>query len=261
MNEITQALIQSLIIGTCVGAVHWFLSKRKSLEVKPPIDEKDITPEQRENFRTYGVAEGFTFICTTALSTYLLRFPLGIVFDYFVYKPEHEKLISMPIEGVFLVSMALSIVLQMRFSTYLMRPFYKKEDIAVYQYLATQQMRFDTYKVMRNISIWCGLIILLFFVKCIQATHYLTSDNIVINDFLSLKSKTYPIEDLIEFSVAKKQRAPNGNIVNRNEFIMKFKDGYVWRLDQNGNPQTTEFVKTLLSKSFVIVNEVELYEQ
>lgn len=260
MNLITNALIQSLVIGIGIAVTYWLLSKVKSLKIQPPVKEEDITPEQREKFQTYGVAEGFVFVVLTALATYLLKFPLGRVFDYFISKPEYEKLIAMPIEAVILVALGVSAALLMRFSTNLMTPFYKKEDIIVYRYLGTKQMGFDSYKLMLPASNWTLIIAILFFAKCIHTTSYLTSDSIIMNRFLSLETKKYLISDLIEFTVAKKQKAPNGNIVSRPEFVMKFKDGFVWVLDEENDPQTTDFVRALLRKSSVAIDEVDFFE-
>lgn len=76
---------------------------------------------------------------------------------------------------------------------------------------------------------------------------FLVDDQVHIRRFGTFHTVVYSTEDLREIAESKTIRAPNGNLVRRNNFRVFFKDGYDWKIDDEGDGRN--FLETLSAKS------------
>jgi hypothetical protein len=177
---------------------------------------------------------------------------LGFMKPYLAIEDLGNAAIMLPAMFQAMISMSIltALVLQKK---------YGKTDYRILRFMYSKKQGFDEEKLYLPALKWGTIICLAFYVNVLKDTSYIYEDRVVINSFLSLKSKTYPFDQIQEIVVAAKQIAPNGNVTKNQLYVIKFKDGFNWEITNYQKRSTERFLKILLERSGIQEKNVEFY--
>lgn len=189
--------------------------------------------ELRAKYKTLDVIQIIAFIPMIAILAYVY-FQLLVAAQklYFSFYDQIEILVP-NIESFVVAAGFAAMITSIILLVYLVKV-KLKDDWA--EYIAYKDMRygFNTQKLGRlTLQIASILSIILLALNFDYYSIFRTND-IIINEFTSLGNKTYVYSDIKEIRDVLKSKAPNGNIVEEEHYVIAFKDGLKWNSRDNG---------------------------
>lgn len=93
----------------------------------------------------------------------------------------------------------------------------------------------------------------------------LDGGSLIVNGFLSIGAARHDLSGIREIRTAPKLTAPNGNIVARREYSIRFENGTKWTtqwIPEDISPEEkARFAETISKRSGVAIQELELFEK
>ncbi|MFT6747669.1 MAG: hypothetical protein ACJAZ2_002026 [Glaciecola sp.] len=252
-------MIQSIIILVFSTILIRFLIKFKGAS-KKDLDRAELTKE----FRAFDLRLLFGFFFLLLANT--------IVLTYFLHQlsklelgsesiPEYVIKPGLAAWGV--VGMMLSLSVSFAILIFLVSQI-KKEKAPNYWRYYNLKYGFNASGILKHLCIVIVCVATVFYVSQVNSYVKFYSDSIVINKMLETAGRTYQYSEVSEITHYLKKVAPNGNVVDKPHYEIKFKDGFTWRTTDDlrtPNIHDDKIFNWLLEQTGLTLKEQELDKQ
>lgn len=232
--DISPGVVGAISAAIAVPIIMGLVGKVKSLQ--PVIKtEKDIDQLAKE----YSKWERF------ALVPFLIFIPgAGFLIWYFldltsdsVMSRFGENIFFLPPTTIIwaLPALFLSLFLAAIPMHYLYLGLLGKQRYDEYTEYVNLKLGLDSWKVLKYMAYLCIPVCVVFSGLALDSYTRVTEDTFVSNDILSLGEIEHNFNEIESIELTKSFKAPNGNIVHRSYYAIKFKDGYVYNFDKSSS--------------------------
>lgn len=175
----------------------------------------------------------------------LILFPATFVLAFVIYHllaAAQNLYFSLYSDVQILVSMSLGFILVAGFAgmtaaAFLMTYFTKRklgDDWPEYNEYNNMKYGFNTERIGRITFQVIGALTFILFMAIFDDYCMFRANDIIVNEFTSFGNKTYSYSDVSEIRDVLKSKAPNGNIVEEEHYVIEFNDGLKWNSRYNG---------------------------
>ncbi|QLY26584.1 hypothetical protein [Bdellovibrio sp. KM01] len=250
----------ALMSGCLTFGFYWLMQNAKTLG-PTQVDESQITPEHQNQLSEIMLLSLFLYFILTAITGVGLLYVLGnLRYVYLGFQPKFlaiedlgESAIAIPAFFYALLSMPTLVAI-------ILRKKYGERDYRILRFLYAKRQGFDEEKLYPYALKWGAIICLAFYINVLRDISYLREDKIILNSFFSFKTHTYTYDQVDQIIVAAKQIAPNKSVSTNPLYVIKFKDGFTWKITNYGRKSTTKFLRVLLEQTDIEEKKVEFYE-
>ncbi|QDK44866.1 hypothetical protein DOM22_06670 [Bdellovibrio sp. ZAP7] len=250
----------ALLTGFLTFGFYWLM--RNTTSMGPiPIDESQVTDAHRNQLSEILFLSLALYVVLVTITGFLLVYVLGnLRYVYLSLQPKFlaidhvgEMAIAIPAFFYALLSMPSLVAI-------ILRKKYGEHDYQILRYLYAKKQGFDEEKLYPYALKWGAVVCLAVYMNMLRDISYLREDRIILNSFFSFKSHTYTYDQVEEIIVAAKQIAPNQSVSNYPLYVIKFKDGFSWKITNYDRKSTTIFLRVLLEQTDLEEKKVEFYE-
>ncbi len=250
----------ALLSGFLSFGFYWLMGNAKSLRPDTDVDPSEITEEHQNLYLEILTLSFVTYGVFTAGATFILFYVLVQIKEvYLSFMKPYLAMEDLGNAAIFLPALFQAMVSTSILTALVLRKKYGEKDYRILRFMYAKRQGFDEEKLYVPALKWGTVICLAFYINVLKDISYVYEDRVVINSFFSLKSKTYPLEQIQEITIAEKQIAPTGKITNTPLYVINFKDGFRCDLPKYERKSTDRFIKALIQKSGVKERNVELY--
>ena len=221
-----------VILLTVIYFLVEIFRKFKPADISKFQTDKPIE-ELRRKYLKYDLTQIGLFFLFTIILTFVYYYVLIWLSDYRVSMIKETVIIVKPfIAAWFLSAMFTSMLTTTLIIIYLGKWKLKTdwEEYSAYGYMKSGYSPKIGSIVMRIFAIITAILVIGF----LDWFTAFRQDDIVINSLFGLGNKTYLYTDIADIRDIMKVKAPNGNIVDDEHYIIIFNDGSKWNSRQNG---------------------------
>ncbi len=189
--------------------------------------------ELNSEFRSFHLKLLFVFFLLIPINIVILTYLLTQLSNIgFSSEPQPEFIIK-PNMGTWLViSMIFSLTTSFVILILIVNKI-KKDQAQNYWRYYNLKYGFNASVLLKYLSIFIILFATALTISQLNSYVKFTSDTIVINKTSDFKERTYELSDISEVTHYQKTIAPNGKIVDKPHYGIRFVDGYVWRTNDD----------------------------
>jgi hypothetical protein len=212
----------------------WWRFVAKRLWPFPP--ERNTTglsfEELRARYRKWELAALIPFFGFAAALTVLWFCVLVVVNDFVISNLPANRFVMAPLRMIWFVPALLVGILSSEVPlkiTY--RTLLGSERFAEYTTYINLHWEVDALRANRHLLLVLGVPLVIFLILAMNWYTVFADNEIIVKRFWSVTPDRYQYAQVQAIGAVSQVRAPNGNVVPRQHFVIKFNDGRVWSTD------------------------------
>lgn len=249
-------MIKSLVLIFFAGLLVKILINFKGA-AKEQINYNDLI----QKYQAFDVKILVSFFILIPINIAALTYLLTKLSDYgFSSVPNLEYTIRPNAGTWFVISLILSMATSFVLIVTIVKRIKKDEEREYWKYY-NLKYGFNATWILKYLSIIIVLFMTILTMSQLNSYVNFQTDHISINKSLDLFDRTYDITDIEEITHYLKTTAPNGKIVDKPHYSIKFTDGFKWRTNDDlrtPNIKDDEIFKWLINRTGLELNEIEI---
>lgn len=230
--DVSPGIIGAISAAVAVPVVMGLIGKVRSLQ---PVVKSEKSFEQLA--KEYSKWEFFAlipfFIFWPSIG-FLVWYFLDLVSKNIVSNLGESVFVFPPTTAVWgLPAIFMSIFLSVVPMHFLYLSLLGKQRYSEYTEYGNIKHNMDSWKVLKYMAYICVPVCVVF--SCLALGSYIrvTDSSFISNDMLSFGERSHDFDEIHSIELTKSFKAPNGNIVRRSYYAIKFEDGYVYDFDNS----------------------------
>lgn len=190
--------------------------------------------ELNSEFRSFHLKLLFGFFLLIPTIIFILTYLLTQLSNIGFSLGHQAEFIIRPNMGTWLViSMIFSFAISFVILILIVNKSKKDKAQNYWRYYNLKYGGFNASGLLKYLSIFIILFATALTISQLNSYVKFTSDTIVINETSDFKERTYELSDISEVTHYQKTIAPNGKIVDKPHYGIRFVDGYIWRTNDD----------------------------